>query len=228
MSTDRVGTSASGDAQRPAARSRAYAVFADLFTYPDRELCEAARDGTVGRALREVLAAVEPSLASGDFDALAEVGPDDELSVEYTRLYDVGSGGSPPCPLYDGVYGGARMQTMEECVRFYNHFGLTLSDAPRELPDHLVTQLEFLHFLAFREAEAGERGEDAGAFRRAARDFTLRHPGRYLPKLAARLARAEAGAFYRALVERLQALLDHDASWLVAVEGPPPSAAQGR
>jgi hypothetical protein len=122
------------------------------------------------------------------------------------------------------VYGGARMKTMEECVRFYHHFGLALSEAPRELPDHLVTELEFLHYLAFREAEALERGEDAGAFRRAARDFALRHPGRFVKKLEGRLARAEAMPFFRALAARLEAFLAHDAEWLVGLVGPTPPA----
>jgi DMSO reductase family type II enzyme chaperone len=211
------------DARLAAARSRAYAVFAELFDYPDPEFCSAVREGAVARALRDVLVDVHPALGAGDFAGLAEAGPEDELAVEYTRLFDVGAGG-PPCPLYDGVYGGARMKTMEECVRFYHHFGLALSDAPRELPDHLVTELEFLHYLAFREAEALERGEDPGAFRRAARDFALRHPARFLNKLESRLERAEAMPFFRALAARLAAFVGHDAEWLVALEGPPPRA----
>lgn len=116
------------------------------------------------------------------------------------------------------------MKTMEECVRFYHHFGLALSEAPRELPDHLVTELEFLHYLAFRAAEALERGEDPGAFRRAARDFALRHPGRFLKKLEAGLERTEAMPFFRA---RLAGFVGHDAQWLVALEGPPPPATTG-
>jgi len=198
-------------------------VFAELFDYPDAAFCSAVRDGAVAHALREVLAEVHPALGAGELDGLDEAGPEDELAVEYTRLFDVGAGG-PPCPLYDGVYGGARMKTMEECVRFYHHFGLALSEAPRELPDHLVTELEFLHYLAFREAEALERGEDAGAFRRAARDFALRHPGRFVKKLEGRLARAEAMPFFRALAARLEAFLAHDAEWLVGLVGPTPPA----
>jgi hypothetical protein len=84
------------------------------------------------------------------------------------------------------------MQTMEECVRFYNHFGLTLAEAPRELPDHISTQLEFLHFLAFREAEAWRDGRDPGPWQRAGRDFLERHPGRWVPKLRERLASRSA------------------------------------
>lgn len=221
MSAALPGALSSAQAQAAAARSRAYAIFAELFEYPGAELLGAVRSGTAARTLRDVLAAVHPDLAAGDFAALAEAGPGDELAVEHTRLFDVGAGG-PPCPLYDGSYGSARMKTMEECLRFYRHFGLSLSDAPRELPDHLVTELEFLHFLAFREAEALEGGGDPGAFRRAARDFVLRHPGRFVRKLEGRLARADAATFFRSLAGHLTAFLEHDARWLVGLEGPPP------
>jgi DMSO reductase family type II enzyme chaperone len=218
-----VAVAGSAEAGHAAARSRAYAVFAELLDYPDAWFCDAVRGGAVADALREVLAAVDPPLAAGDFAALAEAGPEDELAVEYTRLFDVGAGG-PPCPLYGGAYGGARMKAMEECVRFYHHFGLALSEAPRELPDHLVTQLEFLHYLAYREAELLARGEDAGDYRRAARDFAQRHPGRFVPKLQARLAGARAMPFYRELAARLAGFLAHDLARLVALEGPGPPA----
>ncbi len=68
------------------------------------------------------------------------------------------------------------MKTMEEAVRFYNHFGLSMADDPRELPDHLTTEVEFLHFRAFRAAEALTAGGDAGPYLRAERDFGLRQP----------------------------------------------------
>ena len=93
-----------------------------------------------------------------------------DLHHELFDLFEVGASG-PPCALYGGLHSEARMKTMEEALRFYHHFGLTLSEAARELPDHLSTQLEFLHFLAFREAEALDSGLDAGPYRRAQRDF---------------------------------------------------------
>jgi DMSO reductase family type II enzyme chaperone len=160
--------------------------------------------------LREALAAVDPALAEGaGWDALADAGEGDALSVEYTRLFDVGTSG-PPCPLNGGLYGGARMQTMEEAVRFYDHFGLTLADESRELPDHLVTQLEFLHYLTYREAEAYAHGGDAGPYQRARRDFVERHPGRWCPKLRERLDAQGALPFFAALVRHLVRFLDHE------------------
>jgi DMSO reductase family type II enzyme chaperone len=218
------------EGQHAAARSRVYAAFAEIFEYPDAEYFEAVRSGTLAEALREVLRNVDPSLAEegekGGWQALTQAGDDkDDLAVEFTRLFDVGASG-PPCPLYGGLYGGARMKTMEEVVRFYNHFGLTLSESPHELPDHLTTELEFLHFLAFREAQTLEKGEDAGPYRRAQRDFLARHLGRWIPKMRAKLEGESPMPFFLALVHRLESFLLFDGAHLVAVAGaaPPPSA----
>jgi DMSO reductase family type II enzyme chaperone len=192
-----------------ALRSRAHLLLGALLSYPDAEQCAAIRSGALPRALRETLEAIDPALVGrADWAALGDAGDGDELAVEYTRLFDVGTSG-PPCPLYGGLYDGARMKTMEEAVRFYNHFGLHMaeSEAVRELPDHLSTELEFLHFLAFREAEACQRGEDAGPYRRAQRDFVARHPGRWVPKLRERLEAQQALPFFCAAVDLLAAFL---------------------
>jgi DMSO reductase family type II enzyme chaperone len=211
--------------QRAGGRSRVYAAFAEMFEYPDKEYCEAVRSGTLAEALREVLKSVDPSLVEGadsNWEALSNAGDgEDDLAVEFTRLFDVGASG-PPCPLYGGLYGGARMKTMEEAVRFYNHFGLTLSESPHELPDHLTTELEFLHFLAFREAQSLEQGDDPGAYQRAQRDFLARHLGRWIPKMREKMERKDPMPFFLELVRRLESFLMNDGAHLVAVAGPPP------
>ncbi|UCE85440.1 MAG: molecular chaperone TorD family protein, partial [Deltaproteobacteria bacterium] len=216
------------DAQRAAARSRAYQLFTEAFRYPQGDLLAAIASGDLAEALHKALSALDPGLATGvDTAALADTGQDDDLAVEYTRLFDVGVSG-PPCPLYGGLYGGARMKTMEEAVRFYNHFGLTLSDDPRELPDHITTELEFLHYLAFKEAEALGGGEDPGAFRRAQRDFLERHPGRFVPKLRERLEQQSPMRFFLELTRQLERLLAHELESLIAEVGAAPPASSQR
>jgi len=200
-------TEPSDDPQLAATRSHTYRLFARLFEYPGE--AEASQAGGPGHELHEALAQVDSSLvADADWNALAT---GDELAVEYTRLFDVGVPG-PPCPLYGGLYASERMQTMEEALRFYRHFGLTSSPSQRELPDHLTVELEFLHFLTFKEAEALEAGADPGPFRRAQRDFIARHPGRWVPTLASRLEAHEGPAFFRELARLLGAFLAHDAA----------------
>jgi DMSO reductase family type II enzyme chaperone len=190
-----------------ALRSRAYRLLCDSLEYPDDALCEAVRSGVLAETLREVFGAIEPTLAlRTDWGALRDAGADDELAIEYTRLFEVGASG-PPCPLYGGLYGGARMKTMEEAVRFYHHFGLNLSEDPRELPDHLTTQLEFLHCLAFRETPALKEQGEPGPYRRAQRDFVARHPGRWVPRLRERIESQEPAPFFGALTGLLAGFL---------------------
>ncbi len=215
------GSSSSAEERRAATRSLAYQAFAECFEYPDDELCAAVRSGALADRLREVLGAVDPALLDGaNWQALTEAGEDDDLAIEFTRLFDVGKSG-PPCPLYGGLYGGTRMKTMEEAVRFYNHFGLSLSENIRELPDHLTTELEFLHFLAFREAESHQQGSDPGPYQRAQRDFIARHPGRWVPELRERLEKSDPMPFFLELVRRLERVLAHHADGAARQEAAP-------
>jgi len=208
-----------------AARSRTYAAFCAALAYPDGEALEDIRSGRLADALRACLeAAGSPLAASANRAALADAGDaDDALAVEYTRLFDVGPSG-PPCPLYGGLYGGDRMKTMEEAVRFYEHFGLGLAESPRELPDHLSTQLEFLHYLAFREAEALHAGLAPDSYRRAQRDFVARQPGRWVPRLLVRLKASDPAPFFQELFRLLAGFLEEERERLVRLAGPVPTS----
>lgn len=208
------------EAGRAAARSGLFRLFAAALEYPDDALCDAVLAGAFAVQLQRGLAAIDPALARAlDAGAVAPAGDATALRVEYTRLFDGVTPGA--ASLHMGVYGGARMRELEELLRFYRWFGLQLAESPRELPDHLATQLEFLHFLAFREVEALRTGADAAALRRAQRDFIARHPGRRVPALVAQLERLEAAPFFRALLEALARLLGHEARALEAQTGAP-------
>ena len=98
--------------------------------------------------------------------------------------------------------------------------GLPISPEAHYLPDQLCTELEFLHFLAFKEVEALQAGGDTGSLRRASRDFLLRHPARWLPKACAKLDKIDAPPLWRALVGLTSACCNADAAYLTASEGP--------
>jgi len=138
-----------------------------------------------------------PALAGSD---LARPGDTyDGFEAEYIRLFDVGPGGAP-CPLYGGVYVGDRMKVMEEAIRFYDLFHLRLTPRLRDMPDHVATELEFLHYLTFREAERRAAGDDPTPLLRAERDFLERHLRRWLPVMQDRLRRQDTLPFFPALV----------------------------
>lgn len=222
--TERLARVEEGPRGVAAARSRAWQGLACLLDYPDDCFVETLREGAAVEGLRKLVAMLAPDVAvATSWTRLACPETNDALASEYTRLFDTGLGG-PPCPLYGGLYAADRAKVMEECVRFYNHFGLQPAESPRELPDQLLTELEFLHFLAFREMQALGEGQDPGPWRRAQRDFLQRHPARWVPRLHERLAGQNAMPFYAELVALLDALLGHELTRLLEEEGTAPAA----
>lgn len=198
------------------ARSRLYAVLASVFGFPDEELYAAVCDGALSRAIAEVCTALPYALPADATAGLSEAGAAyADFESEYIRLFDVGAGG-PPCPLYGGVYQGDRMKVMEDATRFYNFFELHVSPDMRELPDHITTELEFMHYLTFRESELPTDGPETASLRRAERDFLERHLCRWVPKLGERLAKQETCAFYPALVGFAQAFFAADRAYAKA------------
>jgi DMSO reductase family type II enzyme chaperone len=102
---------------------------------------------------------------------------------------------------------------MEEILRFYRHFGLTLSPGAHDLPDNVPTVLEFVQFLTCREE--GAAGRDAAeSSRGAARDVVARHLLPWAAQTEQRFARREAGPFYGDLVAALHAFAQADLAFL--------------
>jgi DMSO reductase family type II enzyme chaperone len=195
-------------------RSRFYVLLAEGFRFPSVEFHGLVRSSAYANRLLEVAACLPypVPLAEG---ALATPGEYAELQAEYIRLFDVGRKGHPPCTLYEGEYrSGARMQVMEELVRFYDHFDLSLSAEERELPDHLSVELEFLHYLTFKESAALERGLDPAAYRRAQFDFLGRHPSRLLPLLRAKIDEQHADPPFPALLALTDEFVRADLAYL--------------
>jgi len=206
----------SESAQTAANRSRMYQLLGAAFAFPDEDFFEAVHDGTFATTLAEMCVGLPYDLTrAATLDLIAGGTSCAEFESEYIRLFDVGPAG-PPCPLYGGMYIGDRMKVMEDATRFYNFFHLRLSPQMRELPDHITTELEFLHYLTFREAAACQNGLDVSSLLRAERDFLARHLCKWLPKLQARLAKQSALPFFPALVRFAAAFLAADQAYATA------------
>ena len=202
------------------ASSFLYALLAECFAYPDDDLLEGIRSGALRRQVEQMTSAVDPRLSSGldlaplhDPEALLET-----LAVEYTRLFDAGVQGTG-CSLNGGVHHGPQMKVMEEVVRYYNHFGLAMTDDNKELPDHLTAELNFLHFLAYGEHQLEITGQPAGDYQRAQRDFIARHPGRWLPVMWRALERQSPMPLFALLTQLLMRLLAHEQARLERLHG---------
>ncbi len=181
-----------------AANSRVYRLLADSFLYPDRAFFDALKAGEFRdhamQTCQDSPHALEPA-----FDGLVASGEYTDFQAEYLRIFEVATG-MPPCPLYSGIYQGGRKAVMEELARFYSYFGLSIEHGAGELPDHVATELEFMHFLAFKELAAFEKGRDPNPYRLAQADFLERQLVCWLPALESRLQRLDPPPFYTALI----------------------------
>ncbi len=194
-----------------AARSAIYRSLAEAFAFPTPELSEAVASG---RLLKELLAAAAElpfPISAGDGMEADPTLTHEQMEGEYIRLFDVGPG-RPPCPLYEGSHRRGRQKIMEELVRFYEHFGLRHHEG--DLPDHLCAELEFMHYLAFKQAAALHTGTDSEPYRLAQRDFLSRRLNRWLPRLRLRLEQLDPPRFYLSLSRLAEEMCHRDAGFL--------------
>ena len=224
-----IATDSGAGAPSPAAiYSQLYGLLGECFCYPDTDLAESVRSGALARQAATLCSELGAGfLESLDLSALEdETATSDALTVEFTRLFDAGARGTA-CPLNGGLQVGPQMKVMEEAVRFYAHFGLTLTEEQKELPDHLTTELNFLHFLACGEHELQARGASTTAYRLARRDFIARHPGRWVPVMKEKLQTMSPLPLFQVLSELLDRLLRHDLAELEACHGKAPLQPSG-
>jgi len=126
-----------------------------------------------------------------------------ELLVDYTRLF-LGPVDALAQP-YGSVWIEQRQSLMQDStlavISLYEAGGVEVDEDFRDLPDHIVAELEFLYLLLFRRAEA-LRNEDADAAARYAglqQRFLDEHLGCWVPPFAAAMLEGAQTAFYREL-----------------------------
>ena len=133
----------------------------------------------------------------------------DKLKFGYSALFEVGSDG-PPCPIREDLQTGQRSGTREDLVRFYNFFNYKLEEKFAWAPDHLSVELEFMHFLCYREASSES---DAASYQLAQVDFSERHLVRWVPELAKDVAKVATDSIYRRVIDTIEQFLIADTAW---------------
>ncbi len=193
------------ETERTAAlRCACYAALSELVCSP--------HDVDPRPALRDRLGAGASLDAASGLDGLLREFTErdlDTLKREYSGLFEVGSEG-PPCPIREDLQTGQRKGTREDLVRFYGYFNYLLDEKFAWAPDHLSVELEFMHFLCFREASAGD---DAASYQLAQADFSERHLVRWVPELADSVARSAPESIYRRVIEVIDRYLAADLAW---------------
>lgn len=192
------------------ARSMVYKDLSGAFRYPHEDTWTPLLDGSLREALEKVLGSGD-ELAGPLATSLARLEREGEgldlaeLQARYMEAFDIGWP-EPPCPPNEGLHneGVPRRRLLLDLASLYRHFGLKVGEQPEtsQLADHLAIELEFLHFLSFKEGQALEEGENdlVAGYRRAQGDFLDHHPGRWVHVFAAK-AREHASPTLAALAD---------------------------
>lgn len=205
-------------------RSNIYRLLSGAFLYPDEGLFTRIQDGAVVKELgafaRGLVRGGKAALSKGiqnlasSLEGLTLEG----LQAEHRRIF--GHTISKECPPYETEYSGAHIfrqtQDLGDIAGFYKAFGLKVSENIRERLDHISTQLEFMHFLAYKEAYAHEHHgkKKTEICREAQRKFLEEHLGRWAPLFLGRLAEKAEGGFYKELAQLTGYFLAFEARFL--------------
>lgn len=173
------------------ARSVLYGFLARALAFPTGERLAELRE-TVGPLALTATTGVE-GLDARVARAVANLArPDVELRRAHTLVF-------PPVesrdhPSYESAFASAdvfvQTDLMADVAAFYRAHGLRVGGRERERPDHICAELEFMAFMAGKEAHAlAELGPDEIAeCRRTQASFLRDHLGCWGPAFGARLA----------------------------------------
>lgn len=141
-----------------------------------------------------------------------------ELKVDHARLF-VG-----PFKVLAPPFGSVYMESKRELMgassldarKRYQEAGLDLSTDHKEAPDHIATELEFMHFLIFRELEsiAKDDFEQAHALAQSQKDFLEKHLGRWTPAFTALVEEHATAGFFKGLARISREFVQQDRQFL--------------
>jgi len=189
-------------------RSHLYSLLALGFGFPGEEAEESQGE------LWELAEALYPDLGL-DKKPVALTAP--HIESLYINVLD-GHDRHRACRPYESAWSGSEDPKHRwEVKAFYQFFGLNVEQEKNEFPDHIVHQLEFMHFLAARGVEAGrEESEDPngrGHYLRAQKDFLERHL-QWVPAFCEALEKKTDEPFYVQLARVTARFVQDDLDWV--------------
>lgn len=195
---------------REDARAAAYKALADYYRPPDDEFLQ--RMNGLARRVGGRLGQVAESLATVDIE---------QLKVDHARLF-VG-----PFELVAPPYGSVYLEdkslmghSTADVQDRYRQEGVEVTG--EELPDHVVTELEFMHVLILKAMAATEAGDSEAACqcRQRQKTFLATHLGAWVVEFAERIQRGAQTEFYKALGRATECFVREDLERLQGVDSP--------
>lgn len=191
--------------ERALARSAIYHFLSLAFLFPEEELLSVLKDEATFSEMEVCSSSLDPkgrltrSLA-GLRRSAQKLKALNHLEAQYGRIF--GHTLSTECPPYETQYGASHIfqqaQDMGDIGGFYRAFGLELSQDTKERLDHISVELEFMHFLAYKEAYAWEQGAQDKALLCAEvqKRFVADHLGRWVPCFAEQVVKKARQGVY--------------------------------
>ena len=194
-----------------AIRSRLYYLLSLAFSFPGEEL-QSARSELWGLAIT-----LYPDMGINREGLNISL---DDMASEYINVFD-GHDQKKYCKPYEGQWHEAdRARRQWEIKKFYRFFGLGLNKANNEMPDHIMCELEFMHFLSYRMVATGAGGlTDREAnrpqhFLQAQKDFLERHLHSWVDGFCKQLLDKTDILFYHQLARITARFIKDDLEWL--------------
>lgn len=190
-------------------RANLYWLLASLLRQPADEQDQYLNE------LREPLTIFAPELLE-KLNALQTLLPKEEfrrqeLKVAYAKLF-VGPFELAAAPYSSIYFGTQRMVMGDSTIVALNHYvaaGLDPSEDNKEPPDHIVTELEFMYYLAFQHLNTGN-----SEFLNRQKEFCISHLSQWISGFAESIRRSELSPFYQVLGDLSEAFVLRDRQWL--------------
>lgn len=204
-------------ASRAVARACIYQLLSQALIYPDDDVVAAMVETDLPQA-REATAFLpvdlDPELAAFG-DQMTDTNASELKSLHGHVFSHVVSADCPPCEaLYTAKEIFQETSELADIAGFYKAFGLTLAESERV--DHISVELEFMHFLTYKEAYAQTHHDPAKArfCRETQRKFVRDHLGRWSAHFARLLDRKADGGYYSCLASLLEKFISSEAAFL--------------
>jgi TorA maturation chaperone TorD len=187
--------------------------------YPSEEAVAALQETDLPQAQRAAArlpARAAPLLAA--FGEQLQNADATQLQTEHRRIFThILSADCPPCEtVYTARHIFQETQELSDIGGFFRAFGLEIAD--KERLDHISVELEFMHFLTYKEAYALTHHGPAKArlCRDVQRKFVQDHLGRWATRFAQRLGQKANGGYYGCLASLVEAFLTAEVEFLRA------------
>jgi TorA maturation chaperone TorD len=141
-----------------------------------------------------------------------------DLQAEHRRVFS--NVITLDCPPYETLFGNdhvfGQSHVMGDIAGFYKAFGVELSRDIHERLDHLSVELEFMHFLAYKEsyARCHDGAEKTRIVVDAQKKFVKEHIGRWVPLFSRMLAKKADSGFFKLMADLSSDWLDFEAAYL--------------